>query len=126
MKDKGFYVYMALRNSTEDNFELGERGETETTDCVGVGVWTSIEKLAGEVGLTSDLGAWFAFDNRLMCSQMEDEDGLIPSPREYEKFKVGDINLWAVEYNFYVQFIEGIYTPSEKEVAKRFGIEEYG
>jgi len=125
MKEKAFYVYSAEKRWTEDNFEQGETGHTSTTDLDAVGFFTSIEELAAKVGLTPDLGAWFAFDNRLICSQMEDDDGFIVSPRKYELFKIGDINLWASEYNFYVQFIEGIYTPSEEELAERFNIEGY-
>ena len=126
MKDKAFFVYRAEKNWTEDNFEQGEVGTTLTLDWDCIGFFTSIEELAGKAGITPDLGAWFAFDNRLVCSQLEDDEGMIISPRKYEEFKTGDINLWAAEYNFYVQFIEGVFTPTEKELAKRFEIEQYG
>ena len=120
---EGFYVSVATKTATLDNFNDGENPDTtQYMDIYVKGFFKSIGELANEVGLTPDLGAWMAIDGRLFCSQMENDEGSIISPREYELFKKGEIGLWACEYNFHIYLLT---TPTQKELAEKFEIEEY-
>ena len=126
MKDK-FYVWDAVKDSTLDNYEDGEDPGTMT--CVSLrefkGLYNSLEDLAAKTGLTEDTGAWFAMDDgRIICNRAEKEDGSEMSPYDFQKFKEGKIKSYNCVYEFWIQFIEGIYTPSQKEISEKFKIEE--
>ena len=122
-----FYVKKAYKLSTRDNWSQGEDpNTTEEIDIEAEGFYSSLDDLADKLDLTNDKDAWMAFDDgRIICSVAENHFGEEPSDREMEQFKAEEIDLFACEYNFYVQFIEGMFTPSTVEMAKKFNIEEY-
>ena len=125
MKNK-FYVWDIIKDSTLDNYEKGEIGLTNSVSLREFkGLYNSIEDLATKIGLTPDLGAWMALeDGILICNTAEKGDGSEMSPNDFQEFKKGKINSYNCMYSFWIKFIEGIYTPSSKELADKFNIEE--
>ena len=129
MKKTTFYVRSSIKMSTKDHFEHGEDPDSIIAFDLGKwGFFNSIEELANEVGLTPDLGAWgIKDDGRIMCSQLEDANGGPVSPGAYMNlFRENKVVLYSCVYEFQVEFIEGIYTPSSVELGQRFEeLEQY-
>jgi hypothetical protein len=123
-----FCVDSAYKRYTRDNYEKGEDpSTTQESDLIDIsGFYHTIEDLAEELSLPAEKDNWVAFDDgRLICFTIENYFGTEPSDTEMEQFKKGEIDLYACEYNFRIKFIEGVYTPSVKELAQKFNIEEY-
>lgn len=120
-------VRNATKSYTLDNYEKGEDpSTTQYVDMLIDGlVFNSIDELASELCLPDNKENWYAFDDgRLICSVLEDADGMEASERELEDFKENKINLYAAQYDFAVEFIE-TFTPTMKEIAKKLEIESY-
>ena len=118
---------------TKDNFKEGQNpdehqsifyeknlGSFDTADEV-------IEFLNKQYGLSDDKDNYAAFDDgRITYAQMEDGDGNIVEEKDakYKQFKKGEIDLWAADYDIYIELAE-VKTPSVKEISKLFKIKVY-
>jgi len=121
-------VTRIYKNATLDNYENGEDpSTTQMIDLDGSGYADSLERLADFFYLPKDKENWMAFDEgRIICSVMENAAGEIVDENdpEFEKFKAGEIDLYACEYNFFIEFVE-THTPTPEEIAEKFNIETY-
>ena len=117
--------------TTLDDFVNGENPNTTEQydfDHLFNGIHDSFEELCDNVDLPKDPSYWTAYDpGRMICSRMEDTVGneVLPEDKDFELWKEGKKKLYAVEYNFFIQFIKEIYTPSMEEIAKTFNMKEY-
>ena len=120
-------VTSAWKTVTLDNYEKGQDPSTEQhIDVTGMGrTFDTLEDLASDLCLPENKENWYAFDEgHLICSVMEDDNGVEAIDGELEDFKNGEIDLWAAEYHFKVEFIE-THTPSMEELAEKLEIESY-
>lgn len=122
-----FRVTSAQKSFTLDNYNEGE--DPSTTQFVDISplrnFYESIEDLASDLCLPENKENWYAYDDGVLhCSVAEDENGLTADDNDMEKFKNGEINLWSCVYQFHIEMIE-VHTPSEEEMAEKFGIETY-
>jgi hypothetical protein len=120
-------VTSAEKRATLDNFETGE--DPSTTQRVDIsfaeGAYDTLEDLANELWVAESKKNWYAFDEgRIICNVMENETGMAASDSDLEKFAKGEIDLWACEYDFRVEFTE-THTPSMEELAEKLEIEAY-
>ena len=122
------YVINVEKIATKDDFNEGE--DPSTTQSFDLtrefgGIYNSFEEICEKTGLPSDKENWTAFeDGRMDCQTLEDDDSNLveEGDKKMGEFKKGNITLWSCDYIFVIKFIEGLYTPSTKEIAQRLDI----
>lgn len=130
MKETKFYLRYATKSIVEDDYDNGENPDTEYNidlDWVGNCFCDNIEDIAKPLELDfKNKESWMAFDDgRIIYQGIENGNGEVPTAEEMDKWKKGVEVLYAVQYDFYVLFIENIRTPSVDEMVDKFGIESY-
>ena len=121
------YVTHAWKEWAEDSYGDGEIGRRNEYDMSrdAQGVYNSWQQIAKALGLTEDPEAWIGFDGpRLLCQQLEDDDGTEAFPEEIERWKKGELRLWSATYNFEIQLVTEK-TPTAKELSDITGLKEY-
>ena len=119
-------VLSAWKTVTLDNYENGQDPSTEQhIEITGMRTtFDSIEDLASDLCIPENKKNWYAFDEgHLICSVMEDDNGMEALKSELDEFKNGKIDLWAAEYHFKVCL--ETHTPSMTELAEKLEIESY-
>lgn len=133
-KEKKKIVLTSLSKSvTQDNFKEGQNPDTSRDVMYekNLGSFDTgeevIEFLNKQYGLSDDKNNYTAFeDGRISYQQLEDGDGNVVEDKDaiFKKFKKGEVDLWAADYDIYIELAE-VKTPSVKEISKLFKIKEY-
>jgi hypothetical protein len=115
--------------ATEDNFKNGEDPDTSRYFNFKeyTGVYDSFEDLCDNADLPKDKNCWSILDKgHIVCHRLEDSSGneIKVGDKDFALFKEGKKILYAVTYNFHIQFIKEQYVPSIKEIAELLSIEE--
>ena len=119
--------------SIEDDYEHGESIEpgssrTILAESIFMDAPTPdalIKKLSSRYGVPENRDAWSAFDDRLECSLLVDDDNLEATPRDVDAWKEGKKRLWSAHVSVYVALVS-THRPSTEEIAKAFGVEDMG
>ncbi len=119
--------------SVEDSYEEGELTGPGTShvilaESIFIDAPTPdalIKKLSSRYGLPEGRDAWSAFDDRLECSLLVDDDNMEATPRDVDAWKVGKKRLWSAHISVYVAHVS-MRHPSTEEIAKAFGVEDMG
>lgn len=124
MKNK-ILVIFSQKIMTLDNFNEGE--DPDTSKCCDIshveGMYNDLEDFAEKNDLPIPTDDWYTYkDGIIEFSRMENSYGEKALPFELEKFQKGEIDLWAATYTFWIQLIEGVYTPSIKEIHEKFNL----
>ena len=132
-ENKKIVLESLSKRVTKDNFELGQNPD-ESQDILlenNLGSFDNADDLISFLnktyGLSKDKDNYSAFeDGRITYQQLEDGDGNVVEAKDaiYKKFKKGEVDLWAADYDIFIELAE-VKTPSVKEIAKLFGIKEY-
>jgi len=114
--------------SVEDSYEHGEQDNSQTVLSESIFVKATspaalIKKLSSTYGLPQERDNWAAFDGRLTCEFMVDDDNVPPTDREVEAWKTGRKRLWAAHVNVGVARVS---VPTTEEIAEAFGVEDMG
>jgi len=114
-----FIVTSAEKRVTKDSYEHGEDPDSTQTHDMSSGAqgnYTSVLDLAKDLSISDDHNSWIIMDNRLLCQVMEDENGseVDENSPTFAKFKAGEIDLYASEYDFHIEIV----------IKKEFGSQE--
>lgn len=88
---------------TVDVFGSGCTSETKDLSCIETKEFPTTSDLLDYI---RSFGEPRIFDNGLLVSLHENDEGERPSLTQLELFKVGRINLWLADYSFYIAKIE--------------------
>jgi 2'-5' RNA ligase len=94
-----------------EKFTPTEGADPDTTQSTSLGLegdYTSIESLSNALGLPDDLQYWFAFNNRIQCSVLEDDHGMHvkSGDHDYTEWEAGRTRLWLADYSFWIDTVE--------------------
>jgi hypothetical protein len=114
------YMYV---DTTEDSFEKGEIGKTQTNfEEKNVGSFSSFSAIFSflnkNYGLSDDPKDWEIIDDGLISTgRLEDGQGveILEGDRDYERWRKGEINLWSTYYYLRIKFATS-YIPDESAI----------
>jgi hypothetical protein len=134
MENYKILVYHLTKEVTEHNHEDGSIGNPKVTLDEKVGIKTNLndllEKISEEYNLPLIKTNWYIksskepFEFYLVYERLENSNGREPSNKEMEDFKNGDINLFDVEYTFFIEPIREELTLEEISSALGIGVNE--
>src|SRR6056297_855540 len=114
---KKIIVKNCIKTSTLDDFNKGE--DPDTTTMVDITeykkTFNSLKALADNYGLPRPSkekeSQWFIYeDNEIICQTLENQlgDEIFPDTKVWEKWKNGEMKLYACEYRFKISIVEEI------------------
>lgn len=129
-KDEVFWAATHIEwDSVEDSYEEGELSNSRTvlSETIFIKAATPaalIEKLASTYGLPERFqDAWSAFDGRLNCDFLVDDDDQEATPRDVTAWHTGRKRLWSAHVSVVVAHIS---MPDTSEIAEAFEVEDMG
>lgn len=130
-KGEKIILHSVDKSTEEDSYENGADPETRQ-HSFNEDIYKEFETpkeffdyIERHYGVNSDdKSAFNSFeDGRITYSHLEDAEGSRASEKQMEDFRAGE-KLWIGDYNFYIE-IGTSRTPTTKEMAELFGIQEY-
>lgn len=132
-KNKKIVLTSLSKDVTKDNFKEGQDPDTRQSMMYekNLGSFDTADEaiafLNKQYGLSDDKENYTAFeDGRISYQQLEDGDGNVVEEKDeiYKKFKKGDVDLYAADYDIFIELAE-VKVPTVKEISKLFKIKVY-